>query len=183
MWFMAVLLLPPALVLIALKFSVGVISDQPQFAGVFYYIRLFLSDKTFWKALLNTAAIPIAVSFVLVLAFAVIVCIVREKIHVPRWVFYLGSAFIGGVTSFVYITYRHAAFFGVLEESWYIQSLGSLADDVLTTAFDAMSLLNAGVALYVGILTAFVVWTLGRIADWVKNLKGKGTRDEQVAVG
>ncbi len=167
--FMVILLIPIVLILVISGFTADLISDKPSFVGAENYIRMFLHDKTFGKALLNTILTPAIVSFLLVSVFAVIVFLVRKKIKVQRWVFYLGSVLIGGMTALVYILYVNVVLFGVPSNLYAAQTIVSHIVGYKPSVFDVINPPNLLFSFYVGILTAFVFWILELIVDIVKN--------------
>ena len=61
--FLALLVMPLVLFFIISPFSANMLSSSPSFVGVGNYIRMFLNDKTFVKALLNTILAPAIVCF------------------------------------------------------------------------------------------------------------------------
>ena len=157
--FLAVLVIPLVLFILVSVLTADVISDKPNFVGFDNYIRLFLNDKMFWKALLNTILPTAMVSFLSVSVFAFIF---GKKIKVPRWVFYLGSVIIGGLSTLIYTSYLGIMF------SLTISNLYAayLADAEAITS-------NVCFSLYVGIFTAFLFWILESIVDIIKKFRRK----------
>ncbi len=166
--FLALLVAPLVLFFVISGFAADLISDRPSFVGVENYIRMFLHDKTFGKALRNTILTPAIVSFLLVPVFAVIVFLVRKKIKVPRWVFYLGSMLIGGMTALIYILCVNVVLFGVPSNLYAAQTIVSHILDYKPSVFDVINPPHLLFSFYVGILTAFVFWILELIVDIVK---------------
>lgn len=171
--FLALLVVPLLLYFIVLGFTADVISNRPSFVGINNYIRMFLNDKTFGMALINAILAPAMVSFVSVSVFAVIVFFVRKKIKVPRWVFYLGSVFIGGMTALIYILCVNAALFGVPSDLYAAQTIVSHIFGYKPSVFDAITVPNVLISLYVGVFTAFVFWILELVPDIVKKVRKK----------
>lgn len=178
--FMVTLFAPLVLSLVVSAFSADIFSDRLHFVGVANYIRLFLNDKTFAKALFNTVFAPALFSFLIVAVFAMIVFIVRKKIKVPRWVFYIGSVFAGAITALLYIVCVNMAFLRASEQSHAAQTIVSHIVDYSPSIFDVISISNVLLSLYIGIFIAFVFWVLELIIDIVKNLRRKGRCNEQV---
>ena len=131
--FLAVLVIPLVLFILVSALTADVISDRPSFVGLDNYIRMFLNDKTFGKALLNTILPTAIVSFLLVSAFAVVAFLVRKKIKVPRWVFYLGCVVIGGVASFAYMVYISIAPFIEQGQIYAAQTVLSHIERIITS--------------------------------------------------
>ena len=166
--FLTLLVISPVIFFVISGFTADVISDKPSFVGVENYIRMFLHDKTFGKALLNTILTPAIVSFLLVSVFAVIVFLVRKKITLPRWVFYLGSVLIGGMTALIYILCVNVVLFGVPSNLYATQTIVSHIVGYKPSVFDAINPPSVLLSFYIGILTAFVFWILELIVDIVK---------------
>lgn len=171
--FLALLVMPLVLFFVVSALTADVISDRPSFVGLDNYIRMFLNDKTFGKALLNTILPPAIVSFLLVSVFAVIAFLVRKKIKVPRWVFYLGSVLIGGITTLFYTSYLSIAFSHMTSNLFADQTIVSHVLDYKPSVFDAITFPNILFSLYIGILTAFAFWILELISDIIKNFRRK----------
>ena len=171
--FLAVLVIPLVLFILVSPLTADVISDKPSFAGIVNFIRMFLHDKTFGKALLNTILPPAIVSFLLVSAFAIIVFLIRKKIKVRRGMFYLGSVIIGGVTSLIYSSYLSITFSHMTSNLFAAQTIISHIVDYKPSVFDAITFPNMLFYLYIGILTAFVFWILELISDIIKNFRKK----------
>ncbi len=171
--FVVPLIVLPVISLMVLGFTADVISDRPSFVGLDNYIRMFLNDKTFGKALFNTAFAPALFSFLIVAVFAMIVFIVRKKIKVPRIVFYIGSIFVGAITALLYIVCRNMAF----NQSYAVQTIVSHIGDYSPSIFDVLSISNVLFSFYIGIFTAFVFWGIERIVAFVK--RKRRTSDEQ----
>ncbi len=171
--FLTCLVIPLVLFLVISGFAADVILDKPHFVGLDNYIRMFLSDKTFGKALLNTILPPVIVSFLLVSVFRAILFLVRKKIKVTRWVFYLCSVFIGGITALICFICVNVAIFGGSSDLYAAQTIVSQIIDYRPSVFDAISFSNVFLSSYIGVLTAFVFWILELIADIVKNFRRK----------
>ena len=172
--FVALLVMPLVLFFIIFPFWGNMLSSIPSFVGVSNYIRMFSNDKIFGKALFNTVVIPIAISFLFVFVFALIIFFIRKKIKVARWVFYLGSVFIGGVTTLIYTLYLSIASFHMTSNLFAAQqTIISHIIDYSPPVFDAINPTNVLFSLYIGILTAFVFWILELIFDIVENSRRK----------
>lgn len=167
--FIAVLIIPFMLFLIITSFSADIISDSLSFVGIDNYIRLFLHDKVFIKALFNTVLKPAIASFLAMSVFALIVYLCRKKIKLPRWGFYLGGMFVGGITAFIYVVNINIAFFGVPDSVYNTQTIISHIDDTKPFLCDIITIPNVLFSLYIGVLTIFVFWVLELITDVVKN--------------
>lgn len=175
--FLAFLIIPFVLFFVISGFTADLISDLPSFVGVVNYIRMFSNDKIFLKSLLNTLLKPAIVSFLLVLVFAVIVFLVRKKIKVRRWVFYLGSVFIGSITTLFYTAYFGISSFHTTSNLFAAQqTLISHIFDYRPYVLYAINPTNVFFSLYIGILTAFVFWILELISDIIKNFRRKKER-------
>lgn len=170
--FLIVLLVPVVLFLVA---SGNVLSDQPHFVGASNYLRLFLHDQIFVKALLNTIAIPV----LCVSVFAVLVCLLRKKIKTPRVLFYMGSVLIGSIASLAHVVYISITLFGVPKHLYASEVLVSLTGDLQMSLWDVLSVGHILSALYIGVFTAFVFWILEQIVDAVKIFRRKRTSDER----
>lgn len=168
--FIALLVIPLVMFFVISGFTADVITGEPNFVGVKNYIRMFLHDKTFGKVLLNTILTPAIVSFLLVFVFAVIAFLVRKKIKVPRWVFYLGSVLIGGVATLFYTSYLSIAFSHMTSNLFAAQTIISHIIDYKPSVFDVLSFPNVLFSLYIGILTAFVFW----IFELIYNIYKRG---------
>ena len=171
--FLALLVMPLVLFFVISGFAADLISDRPNFVGVGNFIRMFLHDKTFGKALLNTILPPAIVSFLLVSAFAIIVFLIRKKIKVRRGMFYLGGVIIGGVTTLIYSSYLSITFSHMTSNLFAAQTIISHIVDYKPSVFDAITFPNMLFSLYIGILTAFVFWILELISDIIKNFRKK----------
>ena len=166
--FLALLVIPLVLLFVIFPFSSNMLLSSPGFVGVGNYIRMFLNDKTFGKALLNTILAPAIVSSLLVSVFAVIVFIVRKKIKVPRWVFYLGSVLIGGVTTLLYTYYLSIVFSHMTSSLFAAQTIITQIVDY-NPYVNVITFQNVFFSLYIGILTAFIFWILELVVDIIKN--------------
>lgn len=172
--FLALLVMPLVLFFVVSGFAADLISDRPSFVGLDNYIRMFLNDKTFGKALLNTFLTPALVSFLLVLVFALIIFFIRKKIKVARWAFYLGSVIVGGVTTLIYNVYLSISLSHITGNLLYAtQTIVSHIADYKPSVFDIINPTNVLFSLYIGILTAFVFWILELMVDIVKNFRRK----------
>ena len=150
------LIVLPVISLMVLGFTADVISNRPSFVGINNYIRMFLNDKIFGKALFNTVFPPALFSLLIVAVFAMIVFIVRKKIKVPRIVFYVGSIFVGAITALVYIVCRNMAF----NQTHAVQTIVSHIVGYSPSIFDVLSISNVLFSFYIGIFTAFIIWVL-----------------------
>lgn len=164
------LLVTPILVHFAVLGIGNLISPDPSFIGFNNYIRLFLNDKTFLSVLFNTFAMQIIISFIVSAVLAVIIFLLRKKIKAPRLIFYIGSISLGTVASLV----RNVVLF--LNTPNQIPDSLANALNYKPSIFDAISLQNIFVALYVGIITAFIFWILELI---VSLFKKKGYKNEK----
>lgn len=171
--FTVLLLAPLALFLVISAFTAYVLPDRPPFVGLENYIRMFSNDKIFGKALFHTVLAPAICSVSVVAVFAMIVFIVRKKIKVPRWVFYIGSIFVGAIAALLCIVCVNAAFLRAPGLSDALQTIESHIGGYSPTVFDALSISNVLLSLYIGILTAFIFWIMELIAAIVKNLLRK----------
>lgn len=172
--FLAILIIPIVLFFIIFPFLGNMLSSSPSLVGVGNYIRMFLNDKTFLKVLLNTFLKPALVGFLLVLVFAVIVFLVKKKIKVPRWAFYLGSVIVGGVTTLIYNVYLSISLSRITGNLLYAtQTILTHIADYKPSVFDIINPTNVLFSLYTGILTAFVFWILELMVDIVKNFRRK----------
>ena len=169
--FMLLLLVLPILLLVIRGFLVDLMQGSANFVALSNYIRMFMNDKIFGQMLVNTVMFPTLVSFCFVAVFALIVCIVRKKIQVPRWLFYLGSVFVGGMTSLIYIACVSALTFRV--PSHVVATLQPLFGTYQPSVFDALTITNVLISLYIGILTAFIFWILELIIGIVKKARRK----------
>jgi len=165
--FLALLVMPLVLFFIIFPFLGNMLSSIPGFVGVSNYIRMFSNDKIFGKALFNTVVITIAISFLFVFVFALIIFFIIKKIKVARWVFYLGSVFIGGLTTLSYTSYLNITF--PLTTSDFFAAQIYYAQMIISHT-------NVLFSLYIGILTAFVFWILELISDIIKNFRRKRER-------
>ncbi len=172
--FIALLVMPIILFFIVSGFSADLISNTPKFVGIINYIRLFLNDKTFVKALFNTVAMPIAISFFIVSVFALVMFFVRKKIKAPRLIFYSGGVIIGAITSIICMMCISIATFGEISQSYEAQTIVSHIVDYKPSVFDAITLPNIFISLFVGIFTVFVFWIIELIIDIFKHYKSKG---------
>ena len=164
--FLTLLLVLPILFFVIRGFLADLMQGSAIFVGLSNYIRMFTNDKIFGQMLVNTVMFPTFVSVCLVTVFALIVFIIRKKIKVPRWLFYLGSVFVGGMTSLIYIACVSALTFRV--PSHVVATLQPLFGAYQPSVFDALTITNVLISLYIGILTAFVFWVLELIIDIVK---------------
>ncbi len=171
------LIVLPVISLMVLGFTADVISDRPSFVGLDNYIRMFLNDKIFGKALFNTVFVPALFSLLTVAVFAMVVFIVREKIKVPRTVFYIGSILVGAIAALLYIVCINMAFLGAPNQSYSVQTIVSHIVDYAPSVFDVLSITNVIFSLYIGIFTAFVFWVTEQIVAFVK--RKRRTSDEQ----
>jgi hypothetical protein len=137
---------------------------SPFVVGLDNYIRMFLNDKIFRKALFNTVFAPALFSFLIVAVFAIIVFIVRKKIKVPRWVFYIGSVFVGAITALLCKAYSFISLRELLSSYIVVYS---------PTVFDVISISNVLLSLYIGIFIAFVFWVLELIVNIIKKIRRK----------
>ena len=171
--FLAFLIIPFVLFFVISGFTADLISDLPSFVGVVNYIRMFSNDKIFLKSLLNTLLKPAIVSFLLVFVFAVIVFLVRKKIKVRRWVFYLGSVFIGSVTTLFYTAYLGILSFHTSSNLYAAQQ--TLISHILDyrPSVNVITFQNVLFSMCIGILTAFVFWILELICYIIKLIKYK----------
>ena len=161
--FLALLVIPIVLFFIISPFSAAnMLSFRPDYIDIDNYIRLFLNDKIFVKALFNMVAFSIAISFLFVFVFALIIFFYEKKIKTARWVFYLGSVFIGGLTTLIYTSYLSITF--PLTTSNFYAAQIYYAQMIISHT-------NVLFSLYIGILTAFVFWILELIFDIIKNLR------------
>ena len=158
--FLVALFAPVAIFFIVLAFS-SVLNSR--FVGIENYIRLFLHDKVFGKALLNTFLGPFIFSFLAVSFFAVIIVITRKKIKMPRNAFYITSACIGTITALLYVVYSKMAFLGVPRYLLgYSRTILTISDVLLF--------------LFVGVFTAFIFWVMELIVDTAKSIRNKRDR-------
>lgn len=173
--FLMFLLMPPILcVIVTGVFSC--VAGSAHFIALENYIRMFSNDKIFVKALVNTIILPTLVSIFAVAVFALFAFFARKKIKVPRWLFYLGSVFIGGVTALIYTVCASVSAIRVLSHS--ITALQSYVVAYQPSVFDAITFLNVFLSVYIGIFTAFIFLLLELILDAIKMLKDKGALNE-----
>lgn len=167
--FIALLITPILMIFVALGIG-NLISPSPSFIGFNNYIRLFLNDKTFLSVLFNTFAMQIIISFIVSAVLAVITFLLRKKIKAPRLIFYIGSISLGTVASLA----RNVVLF--LNTPNQVPDSLANALNYKPSIFDAISLQNIFVALYVGIITALVFWILELI---VTLFKKRGYKNEK----
>ncbi len=129
------LILLPAVLFFATKGNNG-------FIGPLQYLRLFLNDSTFWKALFNTYSLAfiLSVAIVLVLAF---LRRFMEFLKKRRW-FYGMSLALGSVASFFAI--------------WIQRILMNHANGITATLLPTVYEIIMG--MQVGFLTVLVFWLI-----------------------
>lgn len=160
--FLTALIMPIPIFFVILFFSPV---SSSRFVGVENYIRLFFRDQTFGKALFNTVFMPLIFSFLSVALFAVIVFITRKKIKAPRKVFYIGSVFVGAITSLLCTVYVNIA---VPAQQYATHTLVLHIVDYSPTVFDVLSISNVLLCLYIGVFTSFIFWVMELIVGVVK---------------
>ena len=164
------LLLMPILLLIVIGILADGITNRPSLIGFNTYIKLFLNDKAFYKAVLNTVAAPLAISFLFVFAFALLTFFIRKKIKMPRLTFYITSSLIGTIISVIYNVYINMNFLGTPNQVYASHTLVTHIYDYSPSIFDYITIQNLLFSLFVGILTAFAFWILEQIVSAVKKI-------------
>lgn len=101
------LIIIPALIFYIFLSLINMFSETVVFIGINNYIRLFLNDSTFLKALFNTFAVQLAISFILAVVFAVILFLMRKKIKATRLIFFIGTVSIGIMVSLILNEFRN----------------------------------------------------------------------------
>lgn len=170
-------LIPIILFIIFTFFSADLLSDSISFAGINNYLRMFANDTIFIKSLINTVITPVAISFLPVSIFALIIFLLKQKIKKPRLIFYIGGAFLGSVADMAYTAYvQISIWFGIGANENAITAVLSHIGDYSPGFFGIITLPNIMKALYIGIFTALVFWVIECIIDIIKFLKARNIK-------
>ncbi|MBO5211151.1 MAG: hypothetical protein J6B80_04390 [Clostridia bacterium] len=170
-------LIPIILFIIFTFFSADLLSDSISFAGINNYLRMFANDTIFIKSLINTVITPVAISFLPVSIFALIIFLLKQKIKKPRLIFYIGGAFLGSVAAMAYTAYiQISIWFGIGANENAITTVLSHIGDYSPGIFSIITLPNIMAALYIGIFTALVFWVIECIVDIIRFLKRKNIK-------
>ena len=168
--FLTGLLVLPVLLFVIAVVCADLLADRVVFVGVENYIRLFLQDEIFGKALFNTVMFPAIFGVLVVAAFAVVVGIIRKKHPIPRWGFYIGSALLGAVTALLYGVFTY----GAPVDSDAAQTIVSHIVGYSPSVGNILTVPHFLLYAYVGTFTAFIFWVFEQMAGAVKRLKQKG---------
>lgn len=178
--FAACLIVPLIPIILHIIFSLllaNLLSDSISFAGINNYLRMFANDTIFSGALFSTVITPVAISFLPVSIFALIIFLLKQKIKKPRLIFYIGGAFLGTVAAMVNTAYiQTSIWFGVLANENAVTTILTHIGDYSPGIFGIITLPNIITALYIGIFTALVFWVIECIIDIIKFLKARNIK-------
>lgn len=170
-------LIPIILFIFYTFFSADLLSDSISFAGINNYLRMFANDTIFIKSLINTVITPVAISFLPVSIFALIIFLLKQKIKKPRLIFYIGGAFLGSVAAMVHTAYiQISIWFGIGANENAVTTILTRIGDYSPGIFGIITLPNIMKALYIGIFTALVFWVIECIIDIIKFLKARNIK-------
>ncbi len=163
--FLGLLFAPVVFYVIVSFLATNLISDKVSFVGLYNYIRMFTNDEMFLTSLLYSILPPFILSIIFVSVFRLIAYLVKNKIKIYRWAFYLCSVFIGGLVSIFYsICLNLISLFKSSDITQAIQTLESHIGPFSSSVFNATNIIFA---IYIGVLTAFVFWILEQIIESV----------------
>ena len=178
--FAACLIVPLIPIILHIIFSLllaNLLSDSISFAGINNYLRMFANDTIFSGALFSTVITPIAISFLPVSFFALIIFLLKQKIKKPRLIFYIGGAFLGTVAAMVNTAYiQTSIWFGVVANENAVTTILTHIGDYSPGIFGIITLPNIITALYIGIFTALVFWVIECIIDIIKFLQARNIK-------
>ncbi len=127
-------------------------SKYPTFFGPLQYLRLFLNDSIFWKAIFNTYGL----CFIISIAIVLILVLLRRFMEFPkkrRW-FYGMSLALGSVASFFTI--------------WIQRILMNHANGITATLLPTVYEIIMG--MQVGFLTVLVFWLIEMfVRGWIRS--------------
>ena len=178
--FAACLIVPLIPIILHIIFSLllaDLLSDSISFAGINNYLRMFANDTIFIKSLINIVITPVAISFLPVSIFALIIFLLKQKIKKPRLIFYIGGAFLGSVADMAYTAYiQISLWFGIGANENAVTTILTHIGDYSPGIFSIITLPNIITALYIGIFTALVFWVIECIVDIIKFLKARNIK-------
>lgn len=138
------------------------------------YLKLFLNDDIFWKAVFNTYGRAMIFSFLFSFAAISVFTLIRYRVKVRflnrAVVYHLVHVALGSVISFVILLVKKITLLGVPTD---VYAPGSLVNTTPPSVIEAISVYEIVLALQVAVFTAFVFWLIELAVYSVKSRKAK----------
>lgn len=149
-------------------------TNTPRFIGFIKYLRLFLNDDIFLKALWNTIKIPIVVFIVLTVVIITVKRILSDKVKLIPQAAWDAAAYcilffgIPAVSAQLF-----AQFYGIPSAYYGAHIITAHLSDIRVIAFESL-IRNYIFCLPLSLLLTFIVWCAEHIISAVVSRSGKG---------